>query len=221
MNVIFNECLSDKKTILTKDNFKRLMKRISETLIYVSICLLPFVSYQTYAYNLYCVNRSDPSEWCLKTIPLSYSYIQEKYWNVGFLRYYQFKQIPNFLLALPIIILMFKTSFDYFTINMKNIFKILTLKQSPEKRRKLKSLEANEMCLVHVVHALALTLFCVFFVHIQVTTRMLLSASPLTYWSVASIETKGNENKTKLIKLWFYGYFTIGILLHSNFLPFT
>jgi phosphatidylinositol glycan class V len=34
-----------------------------------------------------------------------YRYIQEKHWNVGFFRYYQWKQIPNFLLAAPILML--------------------------------------------------------------------------------------------------------------------
>jgi Mannosyltransferase (PIG-V) len=31
------------------------------------------------------------------------TYIQRKYWNVGFLRYWQWKQIPNFILAFPIL----------------------------------------------------------------------------------------------------------------------
>ena len=34
-----------------------------------------------------------------------YRYVQDKHWNVGFFRYFEWKQIPNFLLAAPILML--------------------------------------------------------------------------------------------------------------------
>jgi phosphatidylinositol glycan class V len=34
-----------------------------------------------------------------------YRHVQDKHWNVGFFRYYEWKQVPNFLLAAPILML--------------------------------------------------------------------------------------------------------------------
>uniref|UniRef100_H3HBV9 GPI mannosyltransferase 2 n=1 Tax=Phytophthora ramorum TaxID=164328 RepID=H3HBV9_PHYRM len=46
--------------------------------------------------------------WCAEVMPnfsAMYMFIQSEYWNVGLFRYYELKQIPNFLLAAPIIVL--------------------------------------------------------------------------------------------------------------------
>ncbi|CAM9143327.1 unnamed protein product [Scytosiphon promiscuus] len=43
--------------------------------------------------------------WCAWTVPSVYAHVQSAYWGVGALRYYQWKQIPNFLLAAPALIL--------------------------------------------------------------------------------------------------------------------
>ena len=45
------------------------------------------------------------SEWCHGRMPMPYGYVQDKYWNVGFLRYFELRQIPNFILAAPVICL--------------------------------------------------------------------------------------------------------------------
>ncbi|CAL0312173.1 unnamed protein product [Lupinus luteus] len=65
----------------------------------------PFIAFQAYGYYNMCVGRS-PVElrpWCKARVPLLYNYIQSHYWDVGFLRYFQLKQLPNFLLATPIL----------------------------------------------------------------------------------------------------------------------
>ena len=41
------------------------------------------------------------AEWCHRPLPDLYSHVQTKYWGVGALRYYQWRQLPNFALAAP------------------------------------------------------------------------------------------------------------------------
>ncbi|CAN1260066.1 GPI mannosyltransferase 2 [Linum perenne] len=70
------------------------------------VCIFaPFIAFQAYGYRNLCLGHG-PDEtrpWCEAKIPLLYNYIQGRYWGVGFLRYFQFKQLPNFLLASPIL----------------------------------------------------------------------------------------------------------------------
>ncbi|KAF8071407.1 hypothetical protein N665_1128s0006 [Sinapis alba] len=70
----------------------------------VCICL-PFVAFQAYGfYNICHGHKLDELRpWCKAKVPLLYNFIQSHYWGVGFLRYFQFKQLPNFLLASPIL----------------------------------------------------------------------------------------------------------------------
>ncbi len=99
--------------------------------------LIPFALYQWYAFTEYCgvtkpkmdfdervieyglnhslkLPSSGPSEWCGDQVPLPYRHIQSKYWNVGFLQYFEFCQIPNFVLAAPVLYLVFTHAIRYF-----------------------------------------------------------------------------------------------------------
>lgn len=91
--------------------------------------VLPFVLFQLYSFWQFCHTPASSVkhmyEWCHWTLPLSYSYIQDHYWNVGLFRYFELKQIPNFLLALPVVSLSFCTLWSYTCDREKklNVFK--------------------------------------------------------------------------------------------------
>ena len=62
---------------------------------------LPLALQQAWAYAHLCPGRP----WCRDTVPLPYSYIQAAYWDVGFGRYWTLAQVPNFVLAAPVLVL--------------------------------------------------------------------------------------------------------------------
>jgi Gpi18-like mannosyltransferase len=42
-----------------------------------------------------------------------FSCVQQAYWNNGFLNYWELKQVPNFLVAVPILSLVLATSYNF------------------------------------------------------------------------------------------------------------
>ncbi|XP_032685978.1 GPI mannosyltransferase 2 [Odontomachus brunneus] len=211
--------------------------------------LLPTHILQYAAENNLVLPGAENSAWCNASVPLAYSYVQKTYWNVGFLRYYRFKQIPNFILAFPMLLIMLHCVKE-FLFEHKNEFYSLGLfdgKAKSENTNHVKKYPLNMF--VFVIHGLFLTTFCLFFVHIQVSTRLLASASPLIYWYCASImsykcsdhvdsqyESRDNifskwkvfilsqERYTlqdKLVLSYFIGYTIIGCFMFPNFLPWT
>ncbi|XP_055349880.1 GPI mannosyltransferase 2-like [Paramacrobiotus metropolitanus] len=217
-------------------NSRFLLRKIVESLIFAVVGLLPFLLFQLFAFRLYCYafdqdlpdaiaeygttreynflhrNRS-VSEWCTRTLPLSYSYIQEQHWNVGFFRYYEWKQIPNFVLAAPILAL-----------------SVWILKDLWRTRK----VQAVFPYFVHLEFLIVVNLF---FVHIQVSTRMLCSATPLMYCYLGrvflplksqglmdlydEVKFRASSPVQKAVVIYFVSYFIFGIAVHSNFLPWT
>ncbi|XP_020256887.1 GPI mannosyltransferase 2 isoform X2 [Asparagus officinalis] len=65
----------------------------------------PFILFQAYGYWIICQcsSSNELRPWCKGRVPLLYGFLQSHYWGVGFLRYFQMKQLPNFLLASPVL----------------------------------------------------------------------------------------------------------------------
>lgn len=81
----------------------RTSKRFIRIVIGGSLVAIGFLYPQYKLWKVLCPERG---EWCDKLLPLGYSYIQAKYWNVGFLRYWTSNNILNFLFAAPTLVLL-------------------------------------------------------------------------------------------------------------------
>lgn len=73
-----------------------------------AVVVIPFVAFQIYGFSELCHRTKENGShisrpWCYSKIPYLYGFVQSHYWNVGFMRYFEVKQLPNFLLALPML----------------------------------------------------------------------------------------------------------------------
>lgn len=133
--------------------------------------------------------------WCNSSVPLAYSYIQDHYWNVGFLRYYQWKQIPNFLLAMPVVWVILTHAYRFAKQHLRlcctlGLWEDLSCTDTKVIEKLRVQMKQNKIkfapgMFVYVVHVVFLTIFCILCIHVQVTTRMIASASPILYWFTA------------------------------------
>jgi len=170
---------------------------------YMSMIVLPFVFFQIWIYKRFC-----PEEpWCQNTIPIAYTYIQKKYWNNGFLQYWQFKKIPNFLLGSPVYIIAGNLLIQYCKRLCTNIngFKVFLLR--------IRSF-LMEPQIAYNVHFIVSGIQILFFNNAEIVTRYVAASSPAFIWILSQQDDK----------IWgFYCilYVILGTIMHANFLPWT
>ncbi|XP_065713325.1 GPI mannosyltransferase 2 [Patagioenas fasciata] len=189
--------------------WRQLLSTASSAIACAGVCL-PFVVFQYYAYMMFCVPgleqavpepllqlalhkgyrlagaRGAHPPWCSQRFPAVYPYIQDVYWNVGFLRYFELRQIPNFLLALPVTLLSSWAAWTYLSANPRRCL-TLGLERRNGEENKASAGFCGPAVFVYVVHATALLLFGFFCMHVQVLTRFLGSSSPILYWFSAHL----------------------------------
>ncbi|KAG0726387.1 GPI mannosyltransferase 2 [Chionoecetes opilio] len=182
--------------------------------------VVPFVVFQMWCYVTYCKEEGSAptlpahlemfvrsnflhspdlgeAEWCYSFPPLAYSHVQDKYWDVGFLRYYEFRQVPNFILAMPMVMLVICHAALYMVDNPQICWGLgipVSLAEHGTEREK-QALPWPERGInawrvfIYTAHSLCLCAFCVLCIHVQVTTRLLCSSCPVVYWFAAHLVT--------------------------------
>jgi len=189
------------RLLKTKTNVLSLVFGFVVLISSLILSLFPFIFYQMFCYHQFCVEKSESfpeivknygfengylmpgnasSSWCSSHFPLAYSYVQDHYWGVGFLKYYEKKQVPNFVLAFPVLALTFFGTFKFVRSHGWGLLKLGLIPGFPTA-----PLPPN--CVPYVLHALFLSFFGLFCMHVQVTTRLIFSSCPVIYWFLAEV----------------------------------
>ena len=197
----------------------------------------PYFLVLEYARSLYCNGHADTAvtspdrPWCANSN--IYAFVQKEYWSLGPFAYYEVKQIPNFLLACPAIGLSFGAAASY----------VKRVHHRPECHGKYPLIDRmtafmglnnredsldlplvgyhSHRVAVYVWYMMALTLFGMVVMHIQVVTRFLCASSPPLYWFVASRIQKKKTFQTNAILLYFSVFVVMGSIVFSTFYPWT
>lgn len=179
-------------------------------LVLTAVALSPFITQQFMAYSAFCYlsNSSEPSSihprpWCATRLPMIYSFVQSHYWDVGLWRYWTPAQLPNFLLALPMLALVGCSS-AWFLWNARRIIGGIT---RPTDTKKLARPANSELSLSpstvlillpYGLHALALSLVLFTAAHVQIALRVLPAATPWAAWAGAALIMQGAKLKYSL-----------------------
>ncbi|ORY61537.1 GPI mannosyltransferase 2 [Pseudomassariella vexata] len=195
-------------------NFLNLRRLIALGLGGLSVAL-GSIGPQAIAYFRFCSgsSASEPRPWCAKRLPSIYTFVQERYWGVGFLRYWTPGNIPLFLLAVPMIYLMMRSGLDILTNRFVGIStsKSQSLGSSrilPPGQSFLRTMAASQVILT----ALAITTY-----HVQIITRIS-SAYPVWYWWLAQNLQEGTRFADGAV-VFMVMYAAIQGVLFASFLP--
>eukprot|EP01105_Mastigella_eilhardi_P013819 TRINITY_DN3147_c0_g1_i1.p1 TRINITY_DN3147_c0_g1~~TRINITY_DN3147_c0_g1_i1.p1 ORF type:complete len:423 (-),score=97.04 TRINITY_DN3147_c0_g1_i1:1320-2588(-) len=195
----------------------------SLTLLRCCLIFAPYAAIQLYGASVYCSVVHPPDvdmTWCTNLLPNFYGFIQSYYWNQGFLHYYQAKQVPNFVLAAPAVLLSACGVASYL---WNYVWQYLIPSKSELATHHTGFYSAE--VLPHIVYWAFLVTFGMMFMHVQVITRFV-SSLPALYWFAATVVLSEQRQhrwriKTYLLLVYFVGYTMVGTLLFSNFYPWT
>ncbi|KAH7727788.1 GPI mannosyltransferase [Aphelenchoides avenae] len=175
--------------------------------------------------------------WCSESsfpVPPYYSHVQEKYWDVGWFAYWQWRKIPLFLLAAPTLGFVF-----YGLRTCSSIFL-----RTPDGMKPADVIVDRRMLIPYAFHSVFIALAGIFCFNVEVTTRILFSSGPYIYIVIARIMSRQTPRIVVpddllepfvlpylsiyarvrplhfLMLSYLLGYFFLGTTLHVNWLPY-
>ncbi|ODO12010.1 hypothetical protein I350_00794 [Cryptococcus amylolentus CBS 6273] len=182
---------------------KGIALRTAKTMPSNLLVIAPFVAFQWYTSVGFCTSEAMSADtarpWCHHDPPLSYSFVQSLYWNVGPFKYWTLAQLPNIALALPILYSSFLGTSTF----LRSFFRS-TIFPNPGRTLPKPARPLPELYLVHIL-TMALLLFAS---HTQIALRVCLG-DPVVWWNVVGLafewdkrEKGGRLEMTQLGRYW-------------------
>ncbi|KAK0709649.1 GPI mannosyltransferase 2, partial [Lasiosphaeria miniovina] len=164
---------------------------------------------QVVAYLRFCSLASgasgsavDPPPWCHAYPPSIYTFVQKHYWNTGFLRYWNLPNVPLFLLAAPMIVVLTRSGLDH--------------EKTPADAL-LHSARLTTLVRSAAAAQLVLAVLAVLMYHVQIITRIS-SSYPLWYWWLAGALMRGDKAGSQTV-MFMVTYAAVQGALFTSFLP--
>ncbi|KAJ2236224.1 ER membrane glycoprotein subunit of the GPI transamidase complex-like protein [Coemansia sp. RSA 1722] len=203
-----------------------LLSRVLYSLILVALSSLGFVAFEIFGRRKLCeipAGASEPERrlYCSDSLSTVYGFVQSKYWDVGFLRYYTLQQAPNFLLAAPMIVLSVAGLWVYAAHDRTRFVSLGWVQRTPAAAASTGYFDRR--LLPHMYLWAVLLFVATTSMHVQVITRFF-SGLPVVFWfaghAVAAASLDPNRRWVQWAVVgYFVGYGLVGAVLFSNFFP--
>lgn len=197
-------------------HFKNLFQFVSESLI----CISGFLAFQVYSFFRIKGKHIFP-----------YNYIQGKYWEQGFLRFYMYKKnIPNFFVGLPFILFFSVYLYKLFIAELRK-FNFYRGKKGIKKRdresvfgyifsigRDLYEYYKRKRHILFLVSLLFIqVILAIFFVHSHMILRFV-AYNPLIYWFLADFYNS-NTPFSRFVVFIYFNWSVIYTILFCCYYP--
>lgn len=227
----------------SRSRLSRLVAGLATFIPLAAICVSPLVLFQAWSYGRFCTELDStiaPRPWCKERPPSVFTFVQSEYWQVGFLRYWQTAQLPNFALAAPIIILLLYSSLAYWSNSSwkRRLASIAPLQQQREgsvernnskgsspsadaMRLSCLSLDLAPDAVPYVLHGLVVGGILLFMSHVQIALRFASPGGlPMVWWGSAHAVLHSKRPWLRQLVISYLALqFCASVVLYAGFYP--
>ncbi len=198
---------------------------IIETLLGSAFVYLPYHLYSTWSKNMYCEVASPP-DWC--ATDSIYGYVQKTFWRVFPFGYYRLRNIPQFLLMSPALIVCVFALIYFFEDNSRQALnKAITSPSKSSLGAKILSMSRFLQCMIfessetpYLGQLWILTLLTLFVANVNILTRLVVSC-PIYFWTAERLTRESRRDSLvrficgRIVFIAQMVFLVIGPVLHS------